>query len=190
MYAVCGRLAGPVVRCTAASRGASRRHMLGSSSAFTKTDPRVVPKSPRARPTSGASPPKVYGNARVCSSSLINRQLQFSLGKACRAHAQEPPSDDSHDGVGWGGARHRGPRQEMAYSRLLGRYFKHPDLPRRRVAPHKCTNHADQHKRAINPPFVTREQFVRRLRGNTRRTPGQKRHSELHTARQRSDEPS
>ena len=66
--------------------------------------------------------------------------------------------------------------QEMTYGRSPERHLKRFGLP---VAYTKWTrifqNRADWHRRVTQPPFATGKPFVRRLRGDNRRKPVQKR---------------
>ena len=67
----------------------------------------------------------------------------------------------------------------MAYGRSLERHLKRFCLPLTysEWAP-IAKNRADWRKRVAQPPFAIRQPFVRRPRGDTRRTPEQKREDE------------
>ena len=71
----------------------------------------------------------------------------------------------------------------MTYGRSLERHLKRFDLPLN----YSCwtpiaQNRGDWRRRVTQPPFVIGKPFVRRPRGDTRRTPGQKREDEARRA--------
>ena len=73
--------------------------------------------------------------------------------------------------------------QEMTYGRSLERHLKRFGLPLAYTEwAHIAQNRADWHKRVAQPPFAIGKPFVRRPRGDTRRTPEQKREDEARHA--------
>ena len=73
--------------------------------------------------------------------------------------------------------------QELSYGRSLGRYLKRFDLPPDYTAGAPIAqNRDDWRRRVTQPPFAIGKPFVRRPRGDTRRTPEQIREDEARRA--------
>ena len=74
----------------------------------------------------------------------------------------------------------------MTYGRSLERYLKRFDLPLNYTGWARIAqNRDDWRRRVTQPPFVIGKPFVRRPRGDTRRTPEQRREDEARRGRDR-----